>query len=154
MQLGVPQFVVVREPVACLSSLLSAAPHVRVRPAYQEYVHPHRQLLPLLDDVVVGTFEQITTDFGQVIDALNARFGTSFARFEQTPDNVERVFARIDAHYKTVYGSKASERVVPRPSASRRAEKAWLTEQLGAARYRGLMDEARGVYDEVAASAG
>lgn len=153
VQLGKPTLFVVREPVACLASLLTAAPHVRIRPAYQEYVHHHRQIVPLLDDVVIGTFEQITTDFGSVIDAVNERFGTTFARFEQTPENVDRVFARIDAHYEELYGDKASERVVPRPSAARRAEKEWLTAELTAPRHADLLAEAREVYEVLAARA-
>ena len=144
--LGKPTLFVVREPVACLASLLTAAPHVRIKPAYEEYIHHHREVLPLVDDLVIGTFEQITTDFGLVVDALNARFGTSFARFEQTPENVDRVFARIDAHYEELYGDRASERVVPRPSAARKAEKAWLTAQLTLPRHAGLLAEAREVY--------
>jgi len=144
--LGKPTLFVVREPVACLASLLTAAPHVRIKPAYEEYIHHHREVLPLVDDLVIGTFEQITTDFGLVVDALNERFGTTFARFEQTPESVDRVFARIDAHYEELYGDRASERVVPRPSPARKAEKAWLTAQLTSPRHAGLLAEAREVY--------
>lgn len=150
---GVPTLLVVREPVACLSSLLTAAPHVRVRPAYQEYIHHHRQVLPLVDDLVVGTFEQITTDFGSVMERLNTRFGTSFTPFQQTPENVERVFARIDAHYAELYGDKASERVVPRPSSARKAEKAWLTAALTDERHAALRADAEAIYAELAARA-
>lgn len=150
---GVPTLLVVREPVACLASLLTAAPHVRVRPAYQEYIHHHRQVMDLLDDIVVATFPQITTDFGSVIDRLNARFGTEFVRFEQTPENVDRVFARIDAHYAELYGDKASERVVPRPSSARKAEKEWLTAALTDERHATLRREAEAIYAELAARA-
>ena len=153
VRMGKPTLFVVREPVACLASLLTAAPHVRVRPAYQEYIHHHRRALRFRDDIVVGTFEQITTDFATVIDALNARFDTSFARFAQTPENVDRVFSRIDAHYEELYGDEASERVVPRPSSARRAEKEWLTAELTASRHAGLLSEARAVYAELAALA-
>lgn len=151
--LGKPTLLVVREPVACLASLLTAAPHVRIRPAFEEYIHHHRRVLPLVDDLVIGTFEQITTDFGMVVDALNARFGTRFARFEQKPENVDRVFARIDAHYEELYGDRASERVVPRPSPARKAEKRWLTEQLTAPHHADLLTQARDVYEALAAHA-
>lgn len=153
VELGKPTLFVVREPVACLASLLTAAPHVRFGPAFDEYVHHHRIVAGLADDLVVGTFEQITTDFGAVTDRLNRRFGTSFARFEQTPENVERVFARIDAHYAVLYGDRATERVVPRPSAARKAEKAWLTEQLTSTRHAARLAAARDVYEELAARA-
>jgi len=144
-----PTLVVVREPIGCLTSLLTAAPHVRFDAAINEYTHHHREILPLRRDFVIGTFEKTTTDFASVTDAVNAQFGTSFARFVQTPENVDRVFARIDEHYQHVYGAKASERVVPRPSDARRAEKEWLTEQLMSSRYADAMARARAVYDEL-----
>jgi hypothetical protein len=153
VQMGKPTLFVVREPVACLASLLTAAPHVRFEPAYDEYIHHHRKVAPLADDIVIGTFEQITTDFGVVTDAMNDRFGTSFTRFVQTPENVDRVFARIDAHYEELYGERASERVVPRPSPVRKAEKRWLTDQLTSSAHADLLAEARAVYDELASRA-
>lgn len=151
--LGKPTLFVVREPVACLASLLTAAPHVRVGPAYDEYIHHHERVLRVADGVVVGTFEQITTDFGAVIDALNERFGTSFTRFEQTPENVEKVFARIDAHYEELYGDRASERVVPRPSSARAAEKRWLTDALTAPQHADRLARANEVFAALASRA-
>lgn len=151
--LGKPTLFVVREPVACLASLLTAAPHVRIGPAFDEYIHHHELVAPLVDDLVVGTFEQITADFGVVTDRLNARFGTAFPRFAHTPENVERVFARIDAHYEELYGDRATERVVPRPSPARKAEKAWLTEQLTSARHAPLLARATAAYDALASRA-
>lgn len=151
--LGKPTLFVVREPIACLASLLTAAPHVRIGPAYDEYIHHHRLVLPLADDLVVGTFDQITSDFGVVTDRLNQRFGTAFPRFDHTPENVDRVFARIDAHYEELYGDRASERVVPRPSAARKAEKAWLTDQLTSARHARQLADATEVYEALAGRA-
>lgn len=153
VRMGKPTLVVVREPVACLASLLTAAPHVRIGPAYDEYTHHHRQVLRWADHIVVGTFEQVTTDFGSVIVAVNARFGTAFAPFIPTPTNVERVFTRIDVHYRELYGDKASERVVPRPSEARRAEKDWLTTQLTTPRHAARRAEAEAVYAELASLA-
>jgi hypothetical protein len=148
-----PTLVVIREPIGCLTSLLTAAPHVRFEAAIHEYTHHHRELVPFRDGFVIGTFEKTTTDFTSVIDQMNSRFGTQFKPFVQTPENVDRVFARIDAHYRDVYGAKASERVVPRPSPVRRAEKEWLTEQLMSRRYSAQLDGARAVYDELVGNA-
>ena len=45
---------------------------------------------------MIATFEQVTTDFGEVINAINARFGTGFSLFEHTQDNVRRCFELIE----------------------------------------------------------
>ena len=149
VKLAKPTLLVVRDPMGTLTSLLTAAPHVRFESAIREYIHHHRELVPFRSGYVIGTFEKTTTDFSSVIDAVNQRFGTTFATFTQTPDTVDRVFARIDAHHRHTYGDGASERVVPRPSPARHAEKLWLADQLESGRYNGLMAEARGVYDEL-----
>ena len=150
VKMGKPTLVVVRDPMGTLTSLLTAAPHVRFDAAIREYIHHHRELVPFRDGFVVGTFEKTTTDFSAVIDAVNQRFGTTFSTFTQTPETVDRVFDRIDAHHRRTYGDQASERVVPRPSRARHAEKVWLADQLQSRRYAGLMADARDIYDELA----
>ena len=149
VKLRKPTLLVVREPLGCITSLLTAAPHVRFEAAIKEYTHHHEELLAWRHGFVVGSFEQTTTDFASITDRLNDRFGTTFKPFVQTPENVDRVFARIDAHYREVYGDRSSERVVPRPSPARRAEKEWLTDQLRSSRYAELMAGARAVHDEL-----
>ena len=46
--------------------------------------------------MVVADFEEITTDFGVVIDRLNAKFSTAFDRFEHDPEHVATVFEIIE----------------------------------------------------------
>lgn len=141
-----PTLVVIRRPIDVITSLLIAAPHVGFATAIREYTHHHRTLLPLRDRFVIGTFDQVTTDFGAVTARVNERFGTDFACFEPTEENNEAVFAAIEENHRVLHGG--SENVVPRPSAARRAEKEWLLEQLTAPRYEGLLAEADEVFVE------
>lgn len=114
------------------------------------YTHHHEELLPWRHGFVVGSFEQTTTDFASITDRLNDRApGTTFKPFVQTPENVERVFAHIDAHYREVYDGDSLGRVVPRPSPARRAGKEWLTDQLRSSRYAALMAGAQAIHDEL-----
>jgi hypothetical protein len=141
-----PTLVVIRRPVDVVTSLLIAAPHVSVTSALREYIHHHRILLPLRDRYVTGTFDQVTTDFGEVTERINARFGTAFARFEPTEEHTQAVFDAIEENHRVLHGG--TENVVPRPSAMRRAEKEWLLDQLAAPRYEGLLADAEDVYLE------
>jgi hypothetical protein len=139
-----PTVVVIRRPLDVITSLLIAAPHVRFDSAIKEYTHHHRQILPYRDRFVVGSFDQVTSDFGEVTERINSHFGTSFARFDPTEANTESVFAMIEENHRLLHGG--TENVVPRPSTARRAEKDWLIEQLTAPRYAALFDEAEAVY--------
>jgi hypothetical protein len=141
-----PTLVVVRRPVDVVTSLLIAAPHVSVSSALREYIHHHRVLLPLRDRFVIGTFDQVVTDFGAVTERVNARFGTSFARFQPTDEHTDAVFAAIEENHRVLHGG--TENVVPRPSTARRAEKEWLLDQLAAPRYEGLLADADDVFLE------
>lgn len=143
-----PTLLVIREPIATVTSLLIAAPWVRIHSALNEYVHHHQQLIPHAHGFLVATFPQVTHDFGTVTHQLNDRFGTSFVPFDHTPANVDEVFARIEDHHQRVHGG--TENVVPRPSASRQAARHWLADQLADPRYASLLAEARSVYRALA----
>lgn len=147
----VPTLLVVREPVDAVASLLVAAPHVRPAAALREWSHHHRELLPWRGGFVVGGFDEVTGDFGAVTAAVNARFGTDFAIFEATPENLQAVIEAVDAHYAATYGGRASERVVPRPSAARRADSARVQEVLASDALAELVADARAVYAELLA---
>jgi hypothetical protein len=147
-----PTLVVVRRPVDVITSLLIAAPHIPFASAIREWTHHHRGLLPVHDRFVIGTFDQVTTDFGAVTARINERFGTSFARFQPTEADTEAVFAAIDENHRVLHGG--TENVVPRPSAARKAEKAWLLDQLAAPRYESLLDDADEVWVEYQKLAG
>jgi len=147
---GLPTVVAVREPVGAVTSLVIAAPHVPLGQALREYVHHHRELLPFREGFLVADFEQITHDMGAVTLRTNERFGTSFVPFEHTPDNEAAVFAAIDEHHHAVHGG--TEHVVARPSEPRRGEQDRVRSLVSSPALSGLLDEARGAYDEVRAT--
>ena len=117
----VPTIVVIRDPVDAVPSLIVAAPHVRPDVALREFAHHYTELLPYRADVVVATVDQITRDLGPVIDAVNAKFGTSFARFDHTPENVAAAFAAVDARFERIHQGRMRG-ALPRPSAARKEE--------------------------------
>jgi hypothetical protein len=140
----VPTVVAVREPLGTTSSLVVAAPHVPVERALREYVHHHRQLLPLQDGFLVVDFTEITSDMGAVTVAINERFATSFVPFDHTSEHEAAVFAAIEAHHQEVHGG--TEHVVARPSEQRRADQRRVLDQLQGPELAALLEEARGVY--------
>ena len=93
---GVPVLVPVRHPRDCAISIAIRSPHVSLTQALVAYRRFHEAVLPHRDACQVALFEDVTTDFGRVVEALNAKFGTGYVPFEHTPENVERVWALIE----------------------------------------------------------
>ena len=93
---GVPILVPVRHPRDCAISIAIRSPHVSLAEALDAYRRFHEAVLPHRDACQVALFEDVTTDFGRVVEALNAKFGTGYVPFAHTPENVERVYALIE----------------------------------------------------------
>jgi hypothetical protein len=106
---------------------------VPARACLANWVAFHERILGVRDGVVIGSFETVTQDYGSVIRAVNAKFGTSFDEFEHTPGNEERVFERIEAvHERRADRSHAVDRAtaIARPTADRDERKRAAREQL------------------------
>lgn len=148
----VPTMVLLRDPHDAAVSMAIADPHHRVEHLVRYWIHYHRQIRPLLGELLLVTFDEATTDFGPVIDRLNTRFGTSFARFDHTPDNVARVFAVIDDKQLEVHGRARYREAVARPDASRAEARARLSARLAEPRQQALVDQARSLHDQLLAA--
>jgi hypothetical protein len=92
---GIPAMLLIRQPRQALLSQLVREPDVALPDALRGYIRFHACLLRYRNRFVVGDFDEVTTDFGSVIRRLNARFGTSFAEFEDTEDNVRDCLALV-----------------------------------------------------------
>jgi len=93
---GIPVLVPVRHPRDCAASIAIRSPHVSLAQALEAYRRFHEAVLPYRDACQVALFDDVTTDFGRVVEALNAKFGTGYVPFSHTPENVERVYALIE----------------------------------------------------------
>jgi len=112
--------VLVREPEEAIPSFVVRHPHIGIRQALRGYLRFYRPLLRYRDGFVVGTFKEVTTDFGAVIHRVNERFGTSFREFEHTEENVRRVWDAIDQDYRArAVDGWDFDRTVARPSPGR-----------------------------------
>ncbi|MCX7620797.1 MAG: hypothetical protein N2037_08160 [Acidimicrobiales bacterium] len=151
VRLRYPTLYVIRRPIDTIVSLLIAAPHVPFDAAIDEWLHHHEEILPYHERFVIGTFDDVTTDFGKVTAIVNERFGTDFPLFEPTEENVEAVFAAIDRNHQVLHGG--TENVVPRPSALRKAEREWLLDQLAADRFATRLADAEALYQQYASLA-
>lgn len=91
----VPTLVPIREPEPTILSALQYIPQVTARQWLLSYASFYERISELRDQVVIATFEDVTSDFGNVTERVNERFGTNFRAFDHTPDHVGTVFALI-----------------------------------------------------------
>ena len=97
-RLGIPTIVLVRDPEDAVLSLSLWTPHVTLEDGLKDYIRFYRRILPYRDRFVVATFEEVSTDLGEVIRRLNERFGSSFHEFQHTEANVALCFKIIEEH--------------------------------------------------------
>lgn len=110
---SIPAILVIRHPGEAVVSVLAWArqlnklppaafetPRLERRMRYwtRRYARFYERALPYRDSFVLAPFEEVTRDFGGVIERLNTRFGTAFRRFQHTPQAVEAIFRENAVH--------------------------------------------------------
>jgi hypothetical protein len=152
-RLGVPAILLVRRPHDAVASYLIRRPTLSAEDALLEYLDMYRTAWRARDDFVVGRFDQVVSDFGAVIEAVNARFGTHFAPYVPTADNEARAFAIVEEMNRLECRGEVVETHVGRPSAEREEQKQRVQATLGRPRAQRLLaqaDELYGAYAELA----
>lgn len=148
VHLDKPILVLIRDPVEAVLSHLIREPGVTPRQGMWNWTRFYRSAENVRNHVLVATFEDVTTDFGSVIDRLNERFETSFARFNHSRENVERCFERIERRNRSMY-SRLVESKIARPSSGRDAAKESLRPRLLEPRMRPLLETAYRLRDSL-----
>lgn len=146
--MGIPALLLIRDPDDVAVSRVVSHPPITLRHALIDYIQCYRGVLPYSAHYVVADFAQVTSDFGEVIERLNDRFGTSFAKFDHSNENVRRAFELIDQRYEAMDAEarKSFGRMVARPSDERNKAKAAVREELDSPSFRELRQEAKQLY--------
>jgi hypothetical protein len=161
-QWQIPTIVLIREPTDAVLSYVVRHPQISVSHALRAYISFYRTVARFRSAYVVGTFREVTEDYGAVIQRVNAKFGTHFALFEHTEANVEKVFtiveylnkrnvAIIEALHKR--NVKDLEAQVARPSAAKDRLKAEARSALESKKAKALLGMAEEVYCDFASHA-
>jgi len=119
-RLGVPAVVLVRNPADAVASYLVRRPTLTPHDALLEYLDFYRTCWRARDDFVVGVFDDVVTDFGSVVRAVNRRFGTTFRPYDATPANQAAAFALVEEMNRRECRGEVVESHVGRPSEQRR----------------------------------
>lgn len=153
VRMGLPTVVLIRRPDEAVLSYVIRRDTLTPHDAVLEYLDFYRTCWPARGGFVVGLFDQVVTDFGMVIDAVNARFGTSFVRYAPTAENEAAAFAVVEEMNRLECRGQVVESHVGRPSHLRNARKAELGALLDVPRTAARMSEAMELYERYAAIA-
>jgi len=147
-----PALVLIREPKDAVLSYAVRDP-ISVEQALEYYVSFYETVERYRDSFVLGPFEEVTSDYSSVIERVNAKFGTNFAPFRHTEENVAKVFSRIDKVYERGFkGVSSLEDAVSRPSESRKKAKERASRELEPPHAMKLLRKAEAVYERLASS--
>ena len=145
---GVPCLVLIREPLSACTSLIIREPVFPPRMLLKQYIRFHRRISRLLDHVVVADFQEVTGDYGAVIQRINEFYGTTFDLFQHTPENVEAVFQSVEkSDQRDQKQNQTNERTVARPSADRKQMTDAAKQQFAQPKLAGLIQEASRWYE-------
>jgi hypothetical protein len=143
---GIPTLLLARKPTDAALSWVIREPWVPIRQALKHYVSFYEKAAEYRDAFVVGFFEEVTRDYGAVLERVNARFGTRFSSFVHSEDNVKRVFDRIEELHRAKRGGRLDEKQIAHPSAVKAGLKDALRKELEAPEVRNLTARAEAVY--------
>ncbi len=144
-RLNVPALVLIRDPKDAVLSFVVRDP-ISVEQALKHYISFYESVAEYRDSFVLGTFEEVTSDYGTVIERINERFGTTFLPFRHSKKKVERVFSRMERGYRKGNAEASLEARISRPSEAREKMKREVRHELEAPRLRRLVFEAQTVY--------
>lgn len=148
-QWRIPTLVLIRKPRDAVLSFAIWDP-ISVDQALRYYLSFYETVEKYRDAYVLGPFEEVTGDFGQVIKRMNDKFGTTFSLFRHDEENVGKVFADIESFAKERYSEERWERKVHRPSAVKERIKQEIEYDLENPKRKELIAKAEAVYDRLA----
>ena len=147
-QWQIPTLVLIRRPRDAVLSFAIWDP-ISVDQALRYYLSFYETVEKFRDAYVLGLFEEITEDFGQIIKRMNDKFGTTFSLFSHDQQNVSKVFADMETYAREKYGETRWERKVHRPSAVKEGVKQEIEYDLENPKRKKLIAEAEAVYSRL-----
>ena len=153
-QWSIPIFLLARKPTDAALSWVIREPGVPIRQALKHYISFYEKASEYRDALVVGFFEEVTRDYGTVLERVNAKFGTGFSSFVHSEDNVKCVFDRIEEVHRSMFGGRLDEKVIAHPSAVKAGLKDALKKELEAPEVRKLTARAEAIYDSLGPTEG
>ena len=103
-ELGIPAMALIRDPVdavvsgrglelqiAAVNDRSEPPMHVSFAQRMKAWIDFYRCVEPYTDHLVIAPFDVVVRDMNRVVDAVNRKFGTSFAPFDHSESNLSAI---------------------------------------------------------------
>ena len=136
-----PVIVLIRDPLDACISLHLREPGLSPDLCLQLYLEFHEPLLPHLSSIVVAPFERVTSNYAEVIEQVNQRFGSNFTPYINSPASDKKILESMDN-----LPLRENEYTVARPTAEKRTKKKELMTVFNGDQYKTLLEACKTVY--------
>jgi hypothetical protein len=137
----IPTMVLIRDPIDACVSLIMREPFLTPRASLRMYLAFYEPLLSVMDHVVIAGFEDVISDFSNVIRKVNEKFDCSYGLYENDRESDAEIFQKIkNLPYEETRLS------ICIPTEEKEPEKVRLKLEFKAPHLRLLVDRCRKVY--------
>lgn len=145
----IPTVLLIRPAEDAIVSHVIRDPYLPLGQALSDWILFYQTLLPWRDQMVIAEFAKVTSGLGEVVRRVNRDYGTRFAIFENSEENIARCYQAIEELFrKRWHRAQVDEIRVPRPSASRSPLKEALQTQLVDQELSRPLERAHALYKE------
>lgn len=138
----IPTLVLLRNPKDAVLSCITIFPQYSIYRALAYYISFYSAICDYSDSYIIGEFEEVTKNFGEIIKRINAKFNTNFAVWENTPANKQKVYDIMGGRINTSFPSKILK--IENNAEEERRKK--LIEEIQSNKYSAMLEEANQIY--------
>lgn len=148
VRLRKPCLILIRKPTEAIASLiLYYNRQYPLRQAIREYIDFYELVHKKRDQVCIATFDEVRTDFGEVMRRFNRQFLCAFAPFEHTPEHETACFKTLERAAEKKYGaSRDTTNRAAKPTPERQQVKREIMDELSSPPYRKDLSRADALY--------
>lgn len=147
LQWNIPCIVLIREPESAVVSFIIRN-GISIKTAFNDYINFYQCILDKIENVDIVTFEEITSDPGNILRRLHENHPTLFSRHEIQNIDQEVIFTEIEQISRHNF-NKISENEVARPSKSRSLFADKIKADIRNPKYEQILHQARVVYEQI-----
>lgn len=100
VKMEIPTLILIRRPKDCVLSYCIYEPRLSIRMGLLHWIRFYFSIEHLKNGYVLSDFDEVVTDFGQVIDKVNNSFGTKFEIFDHNDENVNKIYEQMEIRAK------------------------------------------------------
>ena len=150
VKLNKPTMVLIRQPADAVVSLSIRHPYITLEQALRTYIRYYKGIKPYRSGYTLAKFEDVTVDYGAVIEKVNEQFGTNFEKFQHNAENKSKAFQFIEAMHLNHTGNQVvNERTIARPSTKRSQLNARLRRHFDSGTLKEMLEKANEVYEQI-----